>query len=57
MDKDRGKILLKASYDLLKKCNESGYVMDALTETVFYDGTNCDGMCLMEDIAIELGIE
>lgn len=32
---DRKEILLKAAYDLLKKCDDSFYVLDALTTTVF----------------------
>ena len=54
---NRKDILLKAAYDLLKKCDESTYVLSVLEETIKYDGTNCDGSCLMEDIAIELGID
>lgn len=54
---DRKEILLKAAYDLLKKCDDSFYVLDALTTTVFYDDAECDGGCLMSDIADELGIE
>lgn len=54
---DRKTVLLKAAYDLLKKQDDCGYVLDLLSETAEYDGTQCDGYCLMEDIAIELGIE
>ena len=54
---DRKTILLKATYDLLKKCEESHYVLDALATTVKYDETNCDGHCLMEDIATELELD
>jgi len=54
---DRKEVLLKATYDLLKKCDESYYVLNVLSETVKYDGSDCDGSCLMEDIAIELGID
>lgn len=56
-DVERMEILLKASYDLLKKCDEGPYVKNALEETVFYDEADCDGFCLMEDIASVLGIE
>ena len=54
-DEDRKTVLLKAALDLLKKCGEGPYVKNALTETVFYDGVDCDGGCLANDIAIELG--
>jgi hypothetical protein len=57
MKEDRKKVLLKATYDLLKKCSENPYVEDVMSSLVFYDGANCDGSCLMEDIAMELGIE
>lgn len=47
---DREHILLKAAYELLKKCDEGIYVKNALAETVYYDEAECDGSCLMEDI-------
>lgn len=50
-------VLLKAAHALLKKCEEGPFVKNALEETVFYDGTECDGYCLMNDIADELGLE
>lgn len=57
MSKDRREILLKAAYDILKKCDEGPYVKNALEETAFYDEAECDGFCLMEDIASELDID
>ena len=54
--KDRKDILLRAAYDLLKRSTEPGYVQDAHSILVQYDGTDCDGLCLMEDIAIELDL-
>ena len=54
---DRKVILLKAVYDLLKKCNEGPYVKDVMGETVFYDDAECDGWCLATDIAFELDLE
>lgn len=57
MEEDRKLVLLKAAYDVLKKCQQSMYVKNVLEQTAFYDGTECDGLCLMEDIAIELDIE
>jgi hypothetical protein len=50
-------VLLKAAYDLLAKANESNYVEQATAIVVHYDGADCDGNCLMEDIAAELEIE
>ena len=44
------KVLLKATYELLKKCDDSYYVLNVLEQLVTYDGVECDGYCLMEDI-------
>ena len=52
---DRKVTLLKACMELLRKQKHSSYVLDLLTETVFYDEANCDGNCLLDDIEIELG--
>lgn len=53
----RKDILLKAAFDLFKKQERSGYVINILCETAYYDGTDCDGYCLMDDIATELEID
>lgn len=53
---DRKTVLLKACYDMLKKCSEGLYATSPMEETVFYDGADCDGYCLMEDIKHELGL-
>lgn len=50
MDIERAKVLLKATHELLKKCDEGPFVKNALEETVFYDDAECDGNCLMDDI-------
>jgi hypothetical protein len=55
--KDRKAVLLKATYDLLKKCENSHFVLDVLSTTVKYDGADCDGYCLKGDIAEELRID
>lgn len=54
MEDDRKVVLLKAAYDLLKKQANTNYILDLLRETVFYDGADCDGYCLMDDIEAEL---
>lgn len=54
---DRRLVLLRAAYDLLKQAEEDHFVRQATEITVHYDDTECDGYCLMEDIATELGIE
>ena len=48
---DRAKTLLKATWELLNKQENSGYVLNLLSETVNYDDAECDGNCLMEDIS------
>ena len=48
------KILLKAAYDLLKKCDEGIYVKNVLAEKVNYAGGEGDGYSLMIDIENEL---
>ena len=54
---DRRDVLLRAAYDLLATINNSPFTESALGTLVRYDDANCDGMCLMQDIAIELGLE
>ena len=46
--------LLVAAYRLLRKQEDSPYVLNLLTETVFYDDAECDGLCLMVDIETAL---
>jgi len=46
----RAKTLLKAAGTLLKKQEDSIYVLNLLTETVYYDEAECDGLCLLDDI-------
>ena len=50
MNENRAIILLKAARELLEKQKESPYVLNLLCETVFYDGVDCDGDCLCDDI-------
>lgn len=57
MKEDRAITLLRATLELLRKCNDSPYVLDVLGETAFYDEADCDGYCLMEDISHYLDYE
>ena len=57
IEMDRKTVLLMACRDLLKKQINSIYVLDLLSETVFYDGADCDGYCFLEDIEVELDIQ
>jgi hypothetical protein len=52
--KQRLMVLLRASYDIMKQQRNSSEVLDCLGLTAHYDGTDCDGSCLLEDIEIEL---
>ena len=47
---NRAKTLLKAAGELLKKQEDSFYVLNLLRETIYYDGAECDGSCLLDDI-------
>lgn len=42
--------LLKATKQILDKANEGPYVENVFELTAFYDGTDCDGYCLLDDI-------
>lgn len=42
--------LLRAARDLITKQKNSHFVLDLTAETVFYDGADCDGSCLLDDI-------
>lgn len=53
---DRRDILLRAAYDILKKCEEGPYVKDVMSTTAVWDEVECDGHCLMEEIGNLLGI-
>ena len=47
---DRANILLKATYDILQKQKDSPYVLNFFEQTAVWDGAECDGYCLMEEI-------
>ena len=53
---DRILILLKATFDILKKCKAGPYV-NVFEQTAIWDDAECDGSCLMEEIAQELGLD
>lgn len=46
----RAKTLLKAAGTLLKKQEDSNYVLNLLAETIYYDEAECNGSCLLDDI-------
>lgn len=54
---DRKEILLRAAWDLLKRSTDDHFVREATSIVTRYDDANCDGYCLMEDIANELELD
>ena len=46
----RARELFNAVIGLLSKQKEADIVLNMLTETVYYDEAECDGLCLIEDI-------
>ena len=56
---ERANILLKANYDILQKQKDSPYVLNIFEQTAVWDGAECDGYCLMEEIEdyLEYGTE
>ena len=56
-ENERLRILARAAFDILKKSDRARYVESAVTMTAFYDGADCDGYCLMQDIATALDID
>lgn len=53
-NQERSKILLKAAFEILTKCNDSAFVLNVLEQTAIWDGVKCDGYCLFEEIEILL---
>lgn len=49
--------LLKAALEIMTEARKGYYVKDIFSLTAHYDGTECDGLCLMEDIKDYLGVE
>ena len=56
-DVERAEVLLKATYDILRACNNGPYVEDVFQMTAIWDEAECDGGCLMEEIADLLGVD
>lgn len=54
---DRKEYLLRQVLKLFKQQSESGYVLNIEEITIVYDGAECDGSCLCDDIMEELGID
>ena len=54
---ERQALLLTVCAKLLQKQKDASIVLDLLSEGVFYDGVEGDGLCLLEDIKAELNLE
>lgn len=54
---ERMELLLKKAHELLTKCDESVYVVNPMGVIINYDEAECDGFCLMNDIAELLDLE
>jgi hypothetical protein len=50
MTEPRHITLLKAALALLTEADNSIFVIDVMSTTVHYDGADCDGGCLRDDI-------
>ncbi len=55
-DIKRAILLLSKVVELLDKQNKTIYVLNLLEETVSYDGVECDGSCLKDDIECLLSV-
>lgn len=53
----RTEYLLRAAAVLLQRQRDTARVLDLTAETVYYDGADCDGSCLLDEILDELGLE
>lgn len=49
--------LLRAAYDLIKRSTMQVFVQETGTILTHYDDADCDGLCLMDDIAAELNLD
>lgn len=49
-EEERAIILLKATKEILQKQEDSSIVLDILEQTAIWDGVECDGYCLLEEI-------
>ena len=47
---ERAIILLRATYEMLKQQEESPIVLNILEQTAVWDGVECDGYCLKDEI-------
>ena len=55
-DIERAILLLSKVSELFDRQNETIYVLDLLAEIVSYDGVECDGYCLKDDIECLLSV-
>ena len=48
---ERTRILLKATLDILNKCNDSVIKLDVMSTTAVWDDVECDGYCLKDELS------
>lgn len=56
-DFKRAKVLLKAMCDMMKKQDNSRYVLNIFETTAVWDNAECDGYCLYEEAKELIGYE
>ncbi len=47
---ERAKVLIKATIDILTECEDSPIVLDVMEQTAVWDGVECDGACLKDEL-------
>jgi len=47
---EEAKVLLQATLDILTKCDKGVRLDNVLEVTAIWDGTECDGYCLKDEI-------
>ena len=47
---EQAKKLLKATLDILEKCDEGPYVKNVFEESAIWDNAECDGYCLFDEL-------
>lgn len=47
---ERALILLKATINILDECEKGAFVKNVFEQTATWDGVECDGYCLHEEL-------
>ena len=51
---EQARKLLQATKEILTKCDDGMYVKNVMEVTAVWDGVECDGNCLLEEITMLL---